>query len=62
MQGLDGSFDAVLLVSYHGSVGAPAGLSHTYSPRVVAEARLNGVACGEAGINALVAAACQSCW
>ncbi len=56
MQGLDGSFDAVLLVSYHGSVGAPAGLSHTYSPRVVAEARLNGVACGEAGINALVAA------
>jgi len=56
MQGLDGSFDAVLLVSYHGSVGAPAGLSHTYSPRVVAEARLNGVPCGEAGINALVAA------
>lgn len=56
MQGLDGSFDAVALVSYHGSVGAPAGLSHTYSPRVVVEARLNGVVCGEAGINALVAA------
>jgi D-amino peptidase len=56
MQGLDGSFDAVALVSYHGSVGAPAGLSHTYSPRVVTEARLNGVVCGEAGINALVAA------
>src|SRR5262249_16472088 len=43
MQGLDGSFDAVLFVSYHGSVGAPAGLSHTYSPRVVMEARLGGV-------------------
>jgi D-amino peptidase len=56
MQGLDGSFDAVALVSYHGSVGAPAGLSHTYSPRVVLEARLNGVVTGEAGINALVAA------
>jgi D-amino peptidase len=56
MQGLDGSFDAVMLVSYHGSVGAPAGLSHTYSPRVVVEARLNGVVTGEAGINALVAA------
>ncbi len=56
MQGLDGSFDAVALVSYHGSVGAPAGLSHTYSPRVVVEARLNGVVTGEAGINALVAA------
>jgi len=56
MQGLDGSFDAVLFVSYHGSVGAAAGLSHTYSPRVVSEARLGGVVTGEAGINALVAA------
>jgi D-amino peptidase len=56
MQGLDDSFDAVLFVSYHGSVGAPAGLSHTYNPRAVAEARLNGVVTGEAGINALVAA------
>jgi len=56
MQGLDGSFDAVLFVSYHGSVGAPAGLSHTYNPRAVMEARLGGVVTGEAGINALVAA------
>jgi len=56
MQGLDGSFDAVLFVSYHGSVGAAAGLSHTYSPPVVSEARLGGVVTGEAGINALVAA------
>jgi D-amino peptidase len=56
MQGLDDSFDAVLFVSYHGSVGAPAGLSHTYNPRAVIEARLDGVVTGEAGINALVAA------
>ncbi len=56
MQGLDGSFDAVLFVSYHGSIGAPAGLSHTYNPRAVMEARLDGVVTGEAGINALVAA------
>jgi len=56
MQGLDGSFDAVLFISYHGSVGAPAGLSHTYNPRAVMEARLDGVVTGEAGINALVAA------
>jgi len=56
MQGLDESFDAVLFVSYHGSVGAPAGLSHTYNPRAVMEARLGGVVTGEAGINALVAA------
>ena len=56
MQGLDDSFDAVLFVSYHGSVGASAGLSHTYNPRAVVEARLDGVVTGEAGINALVAA------
>ena len=56
MQGLDSSFDAVLFVSYHGSIGAPAGLSHTYNPRAVIEARLDGVVTGEAGINALVAA------
>jgi D-amino peptidase len=56
MQGLDASFDAVLFVSYHGSVGAPAGLSHTYNPRAVVEVRLNGTVTGEAGINALVAA------
>ncbi len=56
MQGLDETFGAVLFVSYHGSVGAPAGLSHTYNPRAVVEARLGGVVTGEAGINALVAA------
>jgi D-amino peptidase len=56
MQGLDDSFDAVLFVSYHGSVGAPAGMSHTYNPRAIVEVRLDGVVNGEAGINALVAA------
>jgi D-amino peptidase len=56
MQGLDDTFGAVLFVSYHGSIGAPAGLSHTYNPRAVSEVRLNGTVTGEAGINALVAA------
>jgi D-amino peptidase len=56
MQGLDDSFDAVMFISYHGSVGAPAGLSHTYNPRAVIEARIDGTITGEAGINALVAA------
>jgi len=56
MQGLDDSFGSALFVSYHGSVGAPAGLSHTYNPRAVIEARLDGTVTGEAGINALVAA------
>jgi D-amino peptidase len=56
MQGLDGSFGAVLFVSYHGSVGAEAGLSHTYNPQAVIEARIDGNVTGESGINALVAA------
>jgi D-amino peptidase len=56
MQGLDDSFGACLFVSYHGSIGAPAGLSHTYNPNAVVEARLDGKVTGEAGINALVAA------
>jgi len=56
MQGLDGSFGACLLISYHGSIGAAAGMSHTYNPRAVVEVRLDGTVTGEAGINALVAA------
>lgn len=55
MQGLDGSFDAVFFVSYHGSMGSNGVLSHTYNPRAVSEVRLNGTAVGEAGVNALVA-------
>jgi D-amino peptidase len=56
MEGLDGSFDAVFLVGYHGSVsGASSVLSHTYNPSVVSRVTLNGTACGESGINALVA-------
>ena len=56
MQGLDDTFGAVLFVSYHCSVGAPANLSHTYNPSAFSEVRLNGTVTGEAGINALVAA------
>ena len=56
MQGLDGSFDGVFFISYHGSMGgAPATLSHTYSPAAISEVRLNGAVAGEGGINALVA-------
>jgi D-amino peptidase len=56
MQGLDETFGACLFISYHGSAGAPAGLSHTYNPRAVVEVRLDGTVTAEAGINALVAA------
>lgn len=57
MEGLDSSFDGVLFVSYHGSIGASqAILSHTYNPSAIWEARINGEIVGESGINALVAA------
>jgi D-amino peptidase len=56
MEGLDATFDAIFLVAYHGAVGAErAVLSHTYNPAAVWEVRLNGVAVGESGVNALVA-------
>jgi D-amino peptidase len=56
MEGLDDSFDAVFFVGYHGSIsGEPSVLSHTYNPSVISRVLLNGVECGESGINALVA-------
>lgn len=58
MQGLDASFDAIFLVSYHGSMGSNGSvLSHTYFPTAFAEVRINGIVAGEAGINSLVASA-----
>ena len=60
MQGLDASFDAIFLVSYHGSMGSKGSvLSHTYFPLAFAEVTVNGVVAGEAGINSLVSAAYQ---
>lgn len=57
MEGLDNSFDAIFFLGYHGSVGASqAILSHSYNPRAIWEARLNGEIVGESALNALVAA------
>jgi D-amino peptidase len=56
MEGLDATFDAVFMIAYHGGIGAErAVLSHTYNPAAIWEVRLNGVAVGESGLNALVA-------
>jgi D-amino peptidase len=57
MQGLDGSFDAILFIGYHGSIGAhPAVMSHTYNPRAIWEVRYAGRPVGESALNGLVAA------
>ena len=56
MEGLDASFDAVFFIGYHGSIsGESSVLSHTYNPSVISRVTLNGVECGESGINGLVA-------
>lgn len=57
MEGLDGSYDAIFFLGYHGSIGASAAvLSHSYNPRAIWETRLNGRIVGETALNALVAA------
>jgi D-amino peptidase len=57
MEGIDESFDAALLVSYHGSMGhARSNMSHSFNPRAVSEVLLNGAVVGESVINSLVAA------
>jgi D-amino peptidase len=55
LQGLDDSFDAAFFVGYHGAIGEPeAILSHSYSPRSIWEAKVDGRVVGEIGINLLV--------
>ena len=57
MEGLDDTFDAIFFLGYHGSIGASqAMLSHSYNPRAIWEARINGEIVGETALNALVAA------
>ncbi len=56
MEGLDETFDSVLFIGYHARASAPRGLfAHTGSG-VVRDVQLNGVAVGEGGINAAMAA------
>jgi D-amino peptidase len=55
LQGLDESFDAAFFVGYHGAIGEPeAILSHSYNPRAIWEAKVDGRVVGEIGLNALV--------
>jgi D-amino peptidase len=53
VQDADAGFGGAFFVGYHGGTGdADAVLCHTYTPSVIYEARLNGVPCSEATINA----------
>jgi D-amino peptidase len=56
MQGIDGTFDAVLFIGYHSGTTNPAGVrAHTISSARLADVRMNGVSMPESGINALIA-------
>jgi D-amino peptidase len=55
MEGLDASFDAILFLGYHGSIGASQSvLSHTYNPRAIWEVRIDGEIAGETALNACI--------
>src|SRR3954454_9627446 len=55
MEGLDASYDAVVLLGYHAAMPTPGVLSHTYNPRAIVNVTVNGTLTGAAAINALVA-------
>lgn len=55
MQGIDSSFDAVLLIGYHAAAGTPdAILPHTLSGRI-SSLKVNGVNLSEGGVSAAIA-------
>lgn len=56
MEGLDETFDAVILIGYHAKASAPNGLfAHTGSG-VVRDLQINGRSVGEGGMNTMLAA------
>jgi D-amino peptidase len=55
MQGIDGSFDAAMLVGYHGMAGALGGIMEHTITGGVHRIRVNGQLCGEIGLSAGVA-------
>jgi D-amino peptidase len=57
LQGLDGSFDGVMLVGYHARAGAKGILAHTISGFAFADISINERFAGEAFINGVLAGA-----
>jgi D-amino peptidase len=56
MQGIDPTFDAVVLVGYHARAGTEAGiLDHTISGATIRAIKVNGQEMPELGLNALIA-------
>jgi D-amino peptidase len=56
MEGIDGSFDAVVFLGYHAGSANPSGVRpHTMSSAKLTGVRINGVEVSEAAINAAIA-------
>ena len=56
LDGLDGTFDGVILLGYHSMAGTPNGLlAHTMSSAVWKRFSVNGITLGEIGMMALIA-------
>ena len=56
MQGIDKSFDAVILIGYHARAGTKDGvLDHTYSGGTISSIKVNGMEMGETQLNAAIA-------
>ena len=56
MEGLDDSYDLVMLIGYHGMIGSfRAGMDHTYSASCIYNIKINGRLVGETEVNAFYA-------
>ncbi|MBA1337061.1 MAG: D-aminopeptidase dipeptide-binding protein DppA [Firmicutes bacterium] len=55
MEGLDDTFDGVLLIGYHSRINTRGVLNHTYSSRSVYNLKINGTDIGEFGLNCYIA-------
>ncbi|MFR1707524.1 MAG: M55 family metallopeptidase [Clostridium sp.] len=57
MEGIDNTFQAAMLIGYHGRHNTSGVLAHSYNSSVVSEIKLNGSVVGEFEFNSLVAGA-----
>lgn len=55
MEGLNDTFDAVLLIGYHARHNTPGVLAHSYFGRVISEIKINGNVVGEFEFNSMIA-------
>ncbi|MDF2673440.1 MAG: peptidase D-aminopeptidase [Clostridiales bacterium] len=55
MEGIDSTFDGVLLIGYHGRHNSSGVLSHSYYGSVVTEIKINGNIVGESELNSMAA-------